>query len=43
MNLVWIAVLAVLVLVEKVFPAGQWVGRAVGVALIAWGVATLLV
>ncbi len=43
MNLVWIAVLAILVLVEKVFPAGQWVGRAVGVALIAWGGATLLV
>jgi predicted metal-binding membrane protein len=43
MNLVWIAVLAILVLVEKVFPAGPWVGRAAGVALIAWGGATLLV
>ena len=43
MNLVWIAALAILVLVEKVFPAGQWGGRAAGIALIAWGIATLLV
>ncbi|TIL25928.1 MAG: DUF2182 domain-containing protein [Mesorhizobium sp.] len=43
MNLVWVAALAILVLVEKVFPAGQWVGRAAGIALIAWGSATLLV
>jgi predicted metal-binding membrane protein len=43
MNLVWIAALAILVLAEKVFPAGQWVGRAAGIALIAWGIATLLV
>jgi predicted metal-binding membrane protein len=43
MNLAWIAVLAILVLIEKVFPAGQWVGRAAGVTLIAWGSATLLV
>ena len=32
MNLVWIAALAILVLIEKVLPAGQWVGRGVGVA-----------
>ncbi|MER8407640.1 hypothetical protein [Mesorhizobium sp. M0185] len=31
------------VLVEPVFPAGPWVGRAAGIALIAWGTATLLV
>jgi len=43
MNLAWIAALAVLVLVEKLFPVGQWVGRAAGVALIVWGMATLLV
>jgi predicted metal-binding membrane protein len=43
MNLVWVAVLAVLVLVEKVAPAGLWVGRVVGVALMAWGVATFFV
>ncbi|MFI0848752.1 DUF2182 domain-containing protein [Mesorhizobium sp. IMUNJ 23232] len=43
MNLAWIAALAVLVLVEKLFSAGQWVGRAAGIALIIWGGATLLV
>jgi predicted metal-binding membrane protein len=43
MNLAWIAALAILVLVEKVFQAGQWVGRAAGIALIAWGSATVLI
>lgn len=42
MNLAWIAALAVFVLVEKVVPAGHWVGRAAGVALVIWGGATLL-
>lgn len=41
MNLVWIAALAILVLVEKALPAGQWIGRAVDIILIAWGSATL--
>jgi predicted metal-binding membrane protein len=43
MNLVWIAALAILVLVEKLLPAGRWIGRAAGILLIAWGGATLLV
>ncbi len=43
MNLTWIAALAILVLVEKVLPPGQCVGRGVGIALIVWGVATLVV
>jgi predicted metal-binding membrane protein len=43
MNLIWIAALAILVLIEKVLPAGQWVGRGAGFALIGWGVATLAV
>ena len=43
MNLVWIAALAVLVLVEKILPAGRWVGAGAGAALIAWGIATLLI
>jgi predicted metal-binding membrane protein len=37
MNLLWIAALAAFVLVEKVGPAGVWVGRAAGVCLLAWG------
>ena len=43
MNLTWIAALAILVLIEKALPPGQWVGRGVGIALIGWGVATLVV
>jgi predicted metal-binding membrane protein len=43
MNLVWIAALAVLVLAEKFAPRGDWIGRGVGFALLAWGAATLVV
>jgi predicted metal-binding membrane protein len=42
MNLVWIAALAILVLIEKLLRGGQWVARGVGITLIAWGIATLL-
>jgi predicted metal-binding membrane protein len=42
MNLAWIAVLTLLVLVEKLAAAGEWVGRASGLLLIAWALATLL-
>lgn len=41
MNVVWIAGIAAFVLVEKTAPAGPWLGRIVGVALVAWGGATL--
>ena len=43
MNLVWIAALAILVLVEKLAPAGAVVSRASGFVLLAWAVATLVV
>lgn len=43
MNLVWIAVLALLVLVEKLAPQGVVVSRAAGGVLIIWGIATLFV
>ena len=43
MNLVWIAAIALLVLAEKLGPAGPTVSKATGVVLLAWGVATLLV
>jgi predicted metal-binding membrane protein len=43
MNLTWIGALAVLVLIEKLLPLGPWIGRGVGVGLIGWGVATLVV
>ena len=37
MNLLWIAVLAGFVLIEKLAPAGQWVGRLTGGLLVGWG------
>jgi predicted metal-binding membrane protein len=43
MNLAWVALLALLVLAEKAAPAGPAIGRIVGAALIAWGLATLVV
>ena len=38
MNLLWVAVIAAFVLVEKVVPAGEWVSRIAGLLLIGWGV-----
>ena len=42
MDLRWIAGLALYVLVEKLAPAGHWIGRLGGVALIGWGAAVAL-
>ena len=38
MNVTWIAAIAVLVLIEKVTPAGRAIGRVGGLALLAAGV-----
>ncbi len=38
MNLLWIAILAAFVLLEKVVPAGQRISKVTGLLLIAWGV-----
>jgi predicted metal-binding membrane protein len=38
MNLSWVAVLTIVVLAEKVLPYGPHLSRALGVALVAWGV-----
>jgi predicted metal-binding membrane protein len=43
MNLAWIALLTLLVLVEKLAPAGPLVGKVAGVVLLAWAVATVVV
>ncbi|MET0544933.1 MAG: DUF2182 domain-containing protein [Caulobacterales bacterium] len=43
MNLLWIAMLAALALIEKVAPGGPWIGRGLGVALIVWGVVVVFV
>jgi predicted metal-binding membrane protein len=41
MNLLWIALLTMIVLIEKTMPGGAWVGRAMGVVFVVWGVAVL--
>ena len=43
MNFAWIAALTVIVGIEKLVPRGEQFGRAAGMALIAWGVASLFV
>lgn len=42
MNLLWIAVLAAVVLLEKLAPHGPWFARVTGILLLAWGAATLV-
>jgi len=37
MNIVWIAILTIFVLLEKIIPAGRLVSRTAGLALMAWG------
>ncbi len=37
MNLYWIAGLALFVAIEKMVPAGHWIGRVTGGGLVAWG------
>lgn len=41
MNLLWIAGLTLLVALEKMLPAGHWLGYALGVVLLGWGIAVL--
>ena len=43
MNLLWIGALTAIVLVEKLSPAGDRVGKVLGLVLLAWATATLLV
>ncbi len=38
MNLVWIAVLTVMVLLEKFLPRGEWLSRGTGIVLVVWGI-----
>jgi predicted metal-binding membrane protein len=42
MNIAGIAALAAFVLIEKVSPAGHWIGRITGVLLVLWGAAILV-
>ena len=43
MNLIWIAALTLIVLVEKLLPSGAVFGKVSGILLIIWAIATLLV
>src|SRR5712671_1846135 len=43
MNLLWVAVLAAVVLVEKLFPLGFWMARISGLLLAAYGIGLLAV
>jgi predicted metal-binding membrane protein len=38
MNVLWVAALAAYILIEKLAPAGHWIGRAIGVLALGWGV-----
>jgi predicted metal-binding membrane protein len=42
MNIAWAAALAVIMLVEKVLPAGRLIGRAIGAGFMVWGVALIV-
>ena len=41
MNLAWIVALTLMVGVERLVPRGEWIARAAGIALIAWGMIRL--
>ena len=41
MNVLWIAVLATVVLLEKLAPRGPWFARLTGIVLLGWAAATL--
>jgi predicted metal-binding membrane protein len=43
MNVLWIAVLAIVVVLEKLAPQGAWFARVTGIVLVVWGAATLAV
>jgi predicted metal-binding membrane protein len=42
MNLLWVAAIATFVLIEKIIPGGELIGRIAGIVLILVGVGVLL-
>ena len=42
MNIVWVAVITLVVLLEKALPRGRWVGHVIGAACVTWGAWVLL-
>jgi predicted metal-binding membrane protein len=41
MNLIWVALIAAVILLEKLLPPGKWLSYGLGVLLAAWGLWTL--
>jgi predicted metal-binding membrane protein len=42
MNLLWVAIIAGFVLLEKVIPSGEWVSRIAGILMIVWGAGMII-
>ena len=42
MNVFWMALIAAFILVEKVVPGGDWIGRLAGAGLAVWGIALII-
>jgi len=42
MNLVWVGAIALLIVVEKTMPRGDWISRLCGLLLIVWGARSLV-
>jgi predicted metal-binding membrane protein len=42
MNLLWSALIAGIVIIEKVIPGGQWISRAIGLLGVGWGIWLLI-
>jgi predicted metal-binding membrane protein len=42
MNLLWVALIAMFILAEKLAPRGEWIGYTAGAAMFAWGAWTLM-
>ncbi|MDR8389516.1 DUF2182 domain-containing protein [Aliifodinibius sp. S!AR15-10] len=42
MNLLWVAIIAGFVLIEKILPKSDWIGRITGLILIIWGMWSII-
>ncbi len=42
MNLLWVAIIAGFVLIEKILPKSDWIGRITGLILIFWGMWSII-
>lgn len=42
MNILWIAALTLVVLLEKLLPRGQWLARVLGAGFVVWGISLVV-